>query len=182
MEKKQSKKIWLFIMGALILVELIVTIMTASKAKFILDISKLIPLVFVTLYGFWLYKKPHGNMLKYAILILAASEILNAVQCIRMGWDNMYLHTVRVFVAAILVYVAGRLNRIEQNKYLLPFAAIVNLVSVCAIVSKLHTSLTLLYKLTWFSGVLTIITLMIAYFIRYKEHKEAGLADAPKAK
>jgi len=175
MDKKISKNILLTIMGVLVLIELVLGIITISENVFV-SIFKLIPLVFVALYGFWLYKKPHDNMLKYTMLILAVGQIIYAIA----GWNNFYNQTVRILAMAIIIYVAGRLDRIEQNKYLLLISLIVQLMRCIIVATIAHAQFTPLYVFTWFSGVFATITLMIAYFVRYKEHKEAGLTDSPK--
>lgn len=180
MEKKTSKNILLAIMGVLILAELICGILTLGEGGLFIEISSLISLAFIALYGFWLYKKPHGNMLKYAMLILAVSQILIAISCVDIGVGNAYGCTALVFSSAILVYVAGRLNRIEQNKYLLLIAFAIQFVCDLLDVISCADQFTFVYKCVSFSIPVATLTLMIAYFVRYKEHKEAGLMDAPK--
>jgi len=182
MQNKTSKNILLVIMGILILVELVSSIATADSQNAISSICKVLSLAFVALYGFWLYKKPHGNMLKYAMLFFAATEIIRIVQNIQLGYGDIYMNVLQIYVIAIVVYVAGRLNRIEQNKYLLAIAAVAQFAGVGLSAFSSVNSVTALRFFTRFSSGILIITLMIAYFTRYKEHKEAGLADAPKAK
>jgi len=174
MENKTTKNLLLTIMGILILIELVLGIIIFENP--LLDSVSLIPLVFVALYGFWLYKKPHGNMLKYAILIAGVTNILVACSLIKEGL-SMGEQIARVIVSVILVYVAGRLNRIDQNKYFLPIAFAIQF--ICDLIDYISYSAMFesIYRLTWFTAPIMILTLMIAYLVRYKEHKEAGLTD-----
>jgi len=176
MEKKKQN-IWLLIMAVLILAEIITGIMTMTNDYLFINIIKMFHLVLIALYGFWLYKKPHGNMLKYAMIILAATQILSAIMFIKLGADGMNLHTIRIFASAIIVYVAGRLDRIEQNKRLLCIATFILFASAFVQTFLAFNKISPLYLFTWFSGAISSITLMIAYFVRYKEHKEAGISD-----
>ncbi len=179
-EKKISKNIWLHIMGVLILAEIVVTILSlmGGQDDTLICIGTIITLVFTALYGFFLYKKPHGNMLKYTMLLLAAFMVFNAALCLKNRYNSSLVHILRLFIPCIICYVAGRLNRIEQNKYLLTFATVATLVldiiPVILCIGNFNASW--LFRIFW--DVIILITLMIAYFTRYKEHKEAGLQDA----
>jgi len=176
MENKKSTNILLIIMGVLILVELVFEIIIFQNS--LVDYISLISLTFVALYGFWLYKKPHGNMLKYAILIAAVVNIFVTCTLIQEGLA-MDRQIARIIASVILVYISGRLNRIDQNKFLFPIAFAIQF--VCDIIDYITCSdmFDPIFKLTWFTAPIMILTLMIAYFVRYKAHKEAGLADAP---
>jgi len=180
MEKKTSKNnILLAIMGVLILTEIVIGFITLQNPFF--DILGMIPLFFIALYGFWFYKKPHGNMLKYAMILLAISEIMTSLVCVKNGW-NFERQTFKIFAAAALIYAAGRLNRIDQNKYILPLVFVVQFACDALAVIDFSPLYSPIYFIAWFSGTISAAALLIAYFVRYKEHKEAGLSDAPKEK
>jgi len=182
MEKKTSKNILLAIMGVLILLELFAAIASFSSLNFIASSCAIVALLFVALYGFWLYKKPHGNMLKYSMIILAASIIVNAAKCIQMNYNPLYIHITRLLSAAMITYIAGRLNRIEKNKYLFVIGVVaLFVVDFMGIIPNIGSEyFTFFVFLRFVYDAVTLLTLMIAYFVRYKEHKEAGLMDAPK--
>ena len=118
-------------------------------------------------------------MLKYAMLLCALSIVVHSVWAIYQHGDTAIEAFPPVLAACLLFYVSGRLDRIEQNKYLFIIIALILLVS-CII------------EWTQFSGsgievvskclkaprhLISVLILIIAYFIRYKEHKEAGLVD-----
>ncbi len=180
-EKKTSKNIWLHIMGLLILVELAVAVKACVFGWVIDEILDMAVLIGIALYGFWLYKKPHGNMLKYVIILNALSIVLTSVLSI-YEWGDLLVEVIfPILAACMMFYVAGRLNRIEQNRYLFI------LIAVCVIVGRFSELVSisadpdpaskLLRYLEAPRQLITILTLCCAYFTRYQEHKEAGLAD-----
>jgi len=180
MDKKKSKNVLLVIMGVLIIVAIIARILKI-QTKPVSTSLYLLSLVFTALYGFCLYKKPHGNILKYAMLIFLLTTIIQA--CNTMALKGTINHTmVRVIASVAVCYCAGRLNRIDQNKYIMPIIALLFFgESTYRIVGDIiDKSVNLASSVRHFSYTFNYITLMIAYFVRYKEHKEAGLIDAPK--
>jgi len=178
MKKKTSKYVLLAVMGALTVIEIIVR-MIMIKTNTFAGIMQLISLVFSALYIFLFYKKPHGNMLKYAMLIFSFANILSSSYLLLMG--NTY-QIVKLLAAAAVCYCAGRLDRIDENKYILPALGLFFIwVSVSGVrVDIENQTSNVLSILTRFNNTINYFTLVIAYFVRYDEHKEAGLADAPR--
>ncbi len=181
--KNTSKNVWLHIMGVLILSELTATVLSLIiGAGGVMSEIIIVPMVFAILYGFWLYKKPHGNMLKYTMLLLALAQILQHARLLILGNTEGYVAIIGLLCAGVIIYVAGRLNRIEQNKYLLIAVAIITFVcTILDIVPDIGKYSPILLFSYLYEPIM-VLALMIAYFTRYKEHKEAGLQDAPKAK
>jgi len=175
MEKRKTAEVILVILEGLLFVELVLGICTIQYP--FLDTIALIPLILGILYGLWLYRKPHGHMLKYAMLIFAIERIIESIGCIKQGWDVSYNQTAKIFASVIIVYIAGRLNRIEQNKYLFPIAFLLIFEGVLVAVITFATQYSLIYVISWFGEPILILTFMISYFVRYDEHKEAGLID-----
>jgi len=178
MENKKAKNVLLAVMGILVIVAIIARILRFSTNP-VATIAYLISLVFTALYGFWFYKKPHGNMLKYAMLIVALATILSSSYGLITGKSY---HIVKILASAVLCYCAGRLNRIDQNKYLLPIICLVFLgTSVYKMIGDIsNQNIELTATIRHFSYTINYATIMIAYFVRYDEHKLAGLIDAPK--
>jgi len=180
MKNKSVKNILLIVMGVLIVVAVIARILKI-QTKPVPTVLYLISLLFTALYGFWFYKKPHGNMLKYAMLIFAVTTIIQG--CYSMASDGTVTYAlVRVLAAAAVCYCAGRMDRIKENRYLMPVIALLFLMTsiykeVCDVSSR---SVELASSIRHFSYTINFITLMLAYFIRYKEHREAGLTDSQK--
>jgi len=179
-EKKTSKNILLIIMGVLILASIAITICSITWSPVLCGLA-LVVLVFVALYGFVLYKKPHGNMLKYAMLLFAAVYIISAIIIASQGDGIVAFSIIGTLAASAIFYGAGRLNRIEQNKFVFVIADII------FFVLELFTAITcptgsFTGTFVLFNYFIIFTTLIIAYFVRYKEHREAGLNDAPKKK
>jgi len=180
MENKKTKNVLLAIMGVLIVAEIVICIVIAQSNVLVIDIlMRLVSLLFTTLYGFWLYKKPHGNMLKCAMLIFAIVSILASSKTLMTGKSY---HIVKLLASAAVCYCAGRLNRIDQNKYLMPIIGVAFLaVSFYGVyLSIVNNYATAVIIASCFIFTINYFTLMIAYFVRYDEHKEAGLIDASK--
>jgi len=177
MEKKNSTNVWMLILGGILLAELVLGIITIQY-KF-LDIIALVPMVFTILYAFWLYKWPHGNMLKYAMLLFALERIIESIGCIKEGWDVCYNQTAKILASAIIIYVAGRLDHINQNKVLLSMAFVLILEGVVVAVITFAQQYPLVYVISWFGEPVLILTIMVSYFGRYKDHKKAGLQTTP---
>ena len=176
MEKKTSKNTLLAIMGVLILAVLLASFFTMQK-PIISNLFTTISLAFTALYSFWLYKKPHGNILKYAILLFTVAVVINGAYYISLGNGHLYIHIIRLLAAVAIGYGAGRLNRIEQNKILFPVVDVALL--ICAIIDIVEGGINygIWVILMILYGPLSVTTFIIAYILRYKEHKEAGLAD-----
>jgi len=180
MNSKKSTNVSLVIMGVLIIVAIISRILNIQTKPFP-SILYLISLGFTAFYGFWLYKKPHGNMLKYAMLIFVVTVIIQG--CNSMASDGEINNAIiRVFASIAVCYCAGRLDRLDQNKYIMPIIALLFLgESGYKVVDDImEQSVDIPSTIRHFSYTINYITLMIAYFVRYKEHKEAGLMDTPK--
>jgi len=178
MKKKRLTNILLVILGILNIIEIGARIIIIQTNTFA-GVVQMISLLFAVLYVFWLYKKPHGNILKYAMLIFAIANILSSSYLLLAG--RTYQMAKLLAVAAVC-YCAGRLNRIDQNKYIMPIIAIVLIgVSICGVYyNVINQTANVFTVLTSFNNTINYITLMIAYFVRYEEHKEAGIMDAPK--
>jgi len=176
MEKKSSENILLHIMGVLIAIALIATAATIST-NVIGGVCTLIPLVMTALYGFILYKIPHGNMLKYAIIVLAVAKVISAAVYTSADSSTVFTNSLVALCSCAMCYCAGRLNRIEQNRLLFPIIEIVTVI-LGATWLKPFTDITSVFlNIRCMAYPIIFATIMIAYFVRYKEHKEAGISD-----
>jgi len=117
-------------------------------------------------------------MLKYAMILSALSIVVAEVESI-YEWPDPFIEIfLPIFSACLLFYVAGRLNRIEQNKYLLAIVVIILLIG--CIIDWISFSASPVATIVYFKipcHFIVVLTLTIAYFVRYKEHKEAGISD-----
>ena len=128
---------------------------------------------FYTLFG---YKKPHGNLLKFIFFVFAITLVLNA--CIGGVGTSVVSLIVAIFAclsALLLTYVAGRLHKVEQNRFLLVVTG------ALLLVSQILPSFGIPFNFAPFANALTplivLLALGFAYTARYEEHKAAGLED-----
>jgi len=173
MKKTTLKDIFIFIIGILVIVELVIGIITIQYP--LLDIISLIPLLFVALYLFFFYKKPHSNMLKYAMLIFALCRVIESIGCIKQGFEVFYNQTAKIISSLILIYVAGRLDRINENRILLPISFALTLVAVFIAVFTFSSQYSTFYIVSWFGEPVLVLGFLVSYFARYYEHKESGI-------
>jgi len=174
------------------------TIDVIPYAIMIYSVLGILMAVLILYYNFLGYKKPHGNMLRYGFLLFGSFLI------IRIAADNTFsVGTLIITVAGIMsVYMSGRLNKIEKNKYLVVVVLILLVVHI--IIKEIHIGPVLFSenivadaltaapemvgaKPDGITGVCLIlrslgivfqwIALSLAYISRYKAHKEAGLLD-----
>lgn len=177
--KKNSVLTYLLmaIMGVLIVFEIVVSIVNISTNGVLASICPIVSLIFVALYGLLGYKKPHGNMLRYAMLILAFAQMLHYSHLMQMGIVAEYINIVGIITAGIIIYVAGRLHRIEQNKYLLAVVLAAELIAGVICIIQDNGVMPVTFYVTYLFDAVSIIPLMISYFVRFKEHKEAGITE-----
>ena len=153
-----------------------------------LSIVELVVYLFMFLsmayYALFGYKKPHGNFLRVIIAVFS----LNCLSIILDEVESAYhydlpMSTVLIFVAGIglvailSAYMCGRLDRLKEN--------VVPIILVTAIMAArslyycfTHNIAYGVFEVLWyFSSSVLWLDIVFAYIIRYREHKEAGLAD-----
>ena len=178
--KNKDSMLKRLIVGVVALIGLAVSVV-CFIARLKNDVS-VIPLIlvaayygFVFYYGIAGYKKPHGNIIRYLLLILAfyvASSIIIMVE----RWDVSWIvFAASNFAAVCIGYMAGRLNKFKQNIVLAVVVSALLLVKSFWPVHGLDAYS--LFVLDRTMPVFMWITVMLIYFFRYHEHKEAGIAD-----
>jgi len=172
------KRTVLILDAILIVLGLITSVISIPKTPFIINLIFFISLyALIAVYAFIGYKKPHGNLLKAVMLIydfMLITQMLTAAE-----YKNIEQIIIFSLVMMMIAYIAGRLNRIDQNKILIPVVAI--------LLGYLYIKILMngVYPLYVYPIIITPFVIWFvlgcAYFVRYKEHKEAGLMDAPKS-
>lgn len=142
----------------------------------------------VIIYGAYGYKKPHGNMLRYVMVIFAFLLVMeNYITARNMNLPAEFavgssaakgdvhkdLDILLTGVASLVIaYMAGRLNKFKKNRNLFAFVFVV-LVCRCLVVMN--------DKDLVFANMGDVIMLCViacAYFLRYSMHKKAGRAES----
>ena len=142
------------------------------------QIANIVMFAIVVYYVCYSYKKPHGNLMRYLVLCCAALEAFQYINSI-ITYPS-YMYYIFYAVTILKAHMAGRLDHYKQN---IIISAIV-LVCECLILYCLTSALVsfgvqnLVVPFMSMMGPVTLwLDIAFAYVLRYKEHKEAGLAD-----
>ena len=189
MEKKNKKIIVIAISTILALIgvvcDVIGNIEWYGHIQVTPELVSYIVLFIATLYYVLIgYKKPHGNLLRWTFLLLAFHYINGIINVAMQIYNTNYNVDIMLIIigligisALLIAYVSGRLDKIKKNYALLIVITLAQItISVLFII--LYGVWSNPKFVIWnFSICLLWINLVIAYLIRYREHKEAGLSD-----
>ena len=177
-----KKTIVLILLGLLTLFGLAIEIIAFIRYRSTYSSGSYLSLVVYTLTSVLLlyyaavgYRKPHGNLMKYLFLMFALCCLGGVVSITaeQTVIDTIYNY-IRGIVVLLVAFVAGRLNRFKQNVWLMSLIGVLMLISSVVVCADYTDALGFLFSFTYF---FLWIDLMVAYILRYKEHKEAGLTD-----
>lgn len=147
----------------------------------ILHVCSDIVMIFAVLYYTFIgYKKPHGNMLRAVFFCFGVYLALNGSFDLADGEAILFYSGLgEVFSALLLTYIAGRLDKIEKNKFLLIIVGVIQLICSTVIAFYLHVFQGgFSASVSVYTMVTGIALLGYAYTARYEVHKAAGLEDA----
>ena len=138
----------------------------------------------VSAYALWGYRKPHGNMLKYTAvffgILIIAQSILSGSPLIS-GTVRDIICACSAIAAMAVAYIAGRLDRIGKNKYLMIFVGL--LVTVCSVLLICSfADFNFMRCLSNLTQPICWSALCLAYISRYDEHKSAGAKNMADGK
>ena len=143
---------------------------------------ELVPYTFlfiaIVYYAFVGYKKPHGDLLRVVFLAFSFYCLGTIVsQAAFAESKGLIPYIIMVGGSALITaYVGGRLDKIKKNYGLLIIVSLVLLVK--GIFHLLAYSTSGILFLFWNCSPFVLwLDIAFAYILRYKEHKEAGLAD-----
>jgi len=130
----------------------------------------------ICFYAIWGYRKPHGNLLRYLMLVFDATLLIALYFC--LSYYNEITIAVNAFTIALVAYMAGRLNKVKQNIIIVIFVLLLFCYSSNAMLiytkEQMGSSITIVDKISMYAPVLMWLSLSLAYFTRYLQHKEAG--------
>ena len=134
-------------------------------------------------YGFLLYycmkgyQKPHGNMIQIMMLILAvyvaSTTVVTDNRWGLLSWITLLASNL---AAVFMGFMAGRLNKIEENRYTAALVSILLIIRCLWFLENLNMTGTdiLLFVVDRGLALLMWIALVLIYFFRYEEHRKAG--------
>lgn len=150
-------------------------------------VTFLILLIGVVYYAVRNYKVPHGNLLRWLFFLFAlnclgglAEQIVGAYRfgMMEQNMDNVMLLVMLIAVSAILAaFISGRLDHLRGNIACIIIITVAQLVKSVIFLSQLGGDYSILGVLLNFSTFMLWFDMVVAYLLRYKPHKEAGLTD-----
>ena len=136
----------------------------------------------VAIYALFGYKKAHGNMLRFIFFMFGVYVVVSAIirDVNMVGAQENICHVMSGFATIMIGYIAGRLDRIEKNRFLMV------IVGVFMLVARVIIFVAFPSNVIRFIGVMEQLivwaAICLAYTARFEEHKAAGLADKADAK
>jgi len=153
--------------------EIILMTGEAGFGGVLVDVSVAISEMLLIYYLFAGYKIPHGNMLKYLILFFCFS-ISMSIAFLPSASIVLLLKALCVLLAA---FMGGRLERIYQNRLWMLLVFI--MLTISGVVSYLAIEDSSFFACFGsFAFAVQWIVLCSVYFIRFREHRVAGLEIA----
>ena len=184
---KKSTKIGLIVSAVLLLAVLVgnaITVVQSIADKLptptVFSAIGVVMCVIIMLYAFFGYKKPHGNLLKFAFLAFAVYLALQGMNEIA-GRNRILVGGLCVFTGLIIAYMAGRLHKIEKNKIALIVVGVLLLAKTVIVFATSHVVFEFLVIVGRITPMILLTTLGFAYVARFEEHRAAGLADKADA-
>jgi len=152
--------------------------LSADTSYLIAGIATTVIYLGLFFYAIFGYKQPHGNFLKYIILLygLAYGVIVGTKL-------TGILAIVGIVAIGMVCYIAGRLNKIKKNAVLIiivmALVLFVGIYQICVFqkIGVLAGIGNVMYILFMLSPFFCWAGLCAAYVARYNAHKEAGLLD-----
>jgi len=163
-----NQDLMMIISTALLLAGIVSATLKLAEGFHIHYVCQMIMYCLTGFYLFFAYKIPHGNLLRYVMLLFAVSLIFE----IKNFYDP-FSAAVTELIMILIAYIAGRLHKIEQNF----FIAIVILAGFLAVAVRMvfvTPSVTYAMCYSHFSGFVIWLSIGWAYLYRYNDHKEAG--------
>lgn len=157
-----------------IVVSVISCMLDSNTVNITLNLFTLIISIVGLEYAVVSYKKPHGNAMKY----LCLGYVIYVALCRVVDIENNTNLLIAISTSVMIIgatYMAGRLYKYQQNKIIIFILTIASLVYGTAVFKV--GSQSFITFITSFSKLTIWIIISLAYTIRYKAHKEAGLED-----
>ena len=123
------------------------------------------------------YVKPYGNTLKRAFVVFAICVLVQGIipNAPMNATADIMLKIFAGLGAMVIIYISGRLNKIEKNRKLMVLAGLLIVAGKCIVVFGPHFDI--LKAIDTLSEPIVWAALCFAYVARFEEHKAAGLED-----
>lgn len=171
---------------AVLVCSIIIRIQSSGYLKiapgFVAWVIEFVAIIYYALAG---YKRPHGNLLRVLFLLLSLT-CLNVIigSAEKMSeFSGEYLNRQLLIIGLdgicvlLIAYVGGRLDKIKKNYLPLILITAAQVVKSFLFISLHGAWSDIVHFVDSFSTCILWLDIAFAYILRYREHKEAGLAD-----
>ena len=136
-----------------------------------LSIILLLAAVMYACYG---YKKPHGNHMRYLLLL----NVIFVACLLVLGVPEQPTYVTVSYLVSIIsmTYMAGRLGHYKQNLVICGIVLVCSIINTYYVLSFTDTS-SFIYVFASFGPTTVWLAVAGGYITRFKLHKEAGLLD-----
>lgn len=131
--------------------------------------------VFYIIYG---YRKPHGNHMRYLLLFCSVTVAL--LLLLNTANDSIYINALYLLEIILVTYMAGRLDRYNQNIIISAVVLVCNIIFSGNLVNNIistGSSMTIVSFGSCIGCVTNWLIIAVSYIVRYKPHREGGLED-----
>jgi len=182
-DSKKSNKVVISIMMVLIAFGLAWSIfnfiMYSEDSTPQIRITDIVMYLLVAYYGLWGYKKPHGNILKYLMLLFGVSLIPSILVSVSGSYVSQILQIIMSIAVLLVGYISGRLYKFQTNRILIIIVTAIFIFRLFTMPMLFPTVTNPILLLGPLNQVILWLAICVAYFSRYQLHKEAGLQDKP---
>ncbi len=119
------------------------------------------------------YKTPHGNMIRYLLLILAFYITASIIVTIERWGASWIIVAASNFAAVLIGYMAGRLQKVKKNVIVVVLATV--LLAVKSFWPVAGENNNFVFVLDRTLPLLMWATVVLIYFFRFRAHKNAGI-------
>jgi len=135
--------------------------------------------ILIVLYFLKFYKKPHSNSLRYILFFLALVTAYNGLSYKPIS--DMFAYAL-ITTSLIIAFVSARLNKFNQNRWILLFGFILLLFGTIYCISTIPSDLVdsyssfekTMYLLSFINPILQYTCISLSYLARCYRHIQAG--------
>lgn len=131
-------------------------------------------------YAVWGYRVSHGNLMKYLFLAFSLCCLVGILSADEADFANSVILYAYSFTCGIMImlsaFIAGRLNQFKKNVWLVLIGALLMAAS-SAVVVPATDSPAFLEIVRCFALFILWVDLVVAYVLRFRAHREAGLSE-----
>ena len=110
---KSGQLIALIAIAALNILWLVCRLISFSGTIKLQTVAPIVMLVITAIYALYGYKKPHGNHVRYLLLI--NTVYVGILLIAEQSMQSTYVRAVNIPIIILSTYMAGRLDRYKQN-------------------------------------------------------------------